>query len=339
MVAVAGSVTGTQRAIDPGERVTVDRLARWLLVAVGLDLVVTRFLVRLAIFVPKGDPFATASAALGRVAAAADVLVPIIGVLLLGFLLVWAGRAGGLATRAMLIAVTVVGTGGFALVVYPPTPVVVVVLSLLIGSVALVSAARVGLDRGLAMSARLGLASLGLAVGAAAAARALDAWGIVGSAAWWPGWISSLTLGVIGEVGFVVGAALVGLAGLAGLRTPRTRSRRRAIIGLVAGLAVLVAGSVAPVSWATLTIWSVGLTGSVPVPLVAIATGLAVGGLPALHERRPSAAVGAAIVLLAGYGLAASGLVLASLLGLIITGLEGDDRTASASSGVVDASP
>lgn len=334
MVAVVGSVAATPRVIDPSTRVTIERLARWLLVAVGLDLVVTRFLVRLAIFVPKGDPFATASAALGRVAAAADALVPIVGILLLGFLLVWAGRAGSLTTRAMLIAVTVVGTGGFALVVYPPTPVVVVVLSLLIGSVALVSAARVGLDRGLAMPARLGLASLGLAVGAAATARALDASGIVGSAAWWPDWIGGLTFGVIGEVGFVVGAALVGLAGL---RTPRTRSRRRAIIGLLAGLAVLVAGSVAPVSWATLTIWSVGLTGSVPVPLVAIAVGLAVGGLPAHHERRPSAAVGAAIVLLAGYGLAASGLVLASLLGLIIAGLRGVDRTASASSGVVDA--
>ena len=67
-------------------------------------------------------------------------------------------------------------------------------------------------------------------------------------------------------------------------------------------------------------IWSIGLAGAVPAPFVAVALGLAVAGLPVLHRRVPALAVGASLVLVSGYDLAASGLVLAGLLGLIVVG-------------------
>lgn len=331
MVAVAGPVARARSATGPTVRETVDRLALWLLVAVGLDLVLTRFVVRLAIFVPKGEPFATASAVLGRIGAAADTLVPIIAILLLVALLVRAGRAGGRLDRAMLMAVTVVAATGLALVVYPLTPVVVVALGVLIGSLATLTAVRLGLHDGLPVAARLGLASLGVAVAVTALSRAADASGIsVAFAGGWPDGIDSLTLGVIGQVVFVAGAGLVGLAGAANDARAVKERRRSAAAGIIAGLAVLAAGTFAPVTWATLTTWSIGLTGVIPAPAIAVAVGLAVAGLPALHERTPSASVGAGIVLLAGNGLAASGLVLASLLGLVVAGMGGADRSASA---------
>ncbi|MCZ7538284.1 MAG: hypothetical protein M5T61_21665 [Acidimicrobiia bacterium] len=65
------------------------------------------------------------------------------------------------------------------------------------------------------------------------------------------------------------------------------------------------------------------------MPAVALGMGLALAGLPSLHQRAPSAAVGAGIVLLAGYGLAASGLVLASLLGLMVAACGRAEPTAS----------
>ena len=333
MVALADSIARPRPTIGPTGREAVDRLALWLLMAVGLDLVLTRFLVRLAIFVPKGDPFATAGAVLGRIGAAADALVPIMGILLLGALLVRAGSAGGRIDQAMLVAVTVVAAGGLALVVYPPTPFVVVAFGLLVGALALLAGVRVGLDRGLPLTARLGLAALAIAVAAAAMSRGADGSGVsVGSAGAWPIGITGLTLGVIGQVTFVAGAGLVGLAGVLGDARARMMRRRFGATGIMAGIAVVAAGTLAPATWAALTTWSIGLTGVIPAPVVAIALGLAVAGLPALHERAPSASVGAGIVLLAGYGLAASGLVLASLLGLIVAGIGVKDGAASGES-------
>ncbi len=333
MGALAGSVARVRPAIDPTGRETVDRLALWLLMAIGLDLVLTRFLVRLAIFVPKGEPFATASAVLGRIGAATDALVPIMGILLLGALLVRAGSAGGRIDQTMLVAIAMVAAGGLALVAYPPTPLVVNTLGLLVGSLALLAGLRLGLDRGLLVTARVGLVALAVAVAAASIARATEGPVVsAGSAAGWPDGISGLTIGVIGQVAFVVGVGLVGLAGAFGNARALKSRRRLAATGIVAGMAALAAGTVSPVTWAALTTWSIGLTGVIPTPAVAIAVGLAVAGLPALHERAPHASVGAAIVLLAGYGLAASGLVLASLLGLVVAGIGGADRSASGES-------
>ena len=60
----------------------------------------TRIVARLAIFVPKGDPWATASAVLGRVGSVADVLVVIAGIAALGVLL---SRPGFVFTRERLL--------------------------------------------------------------------------------------------------------------------------------------------------------------------------------------------------------------------------------------------
>jgi hypothetical protein len=67
-------------------------------------------------------------------------------------------------------------------------------------------------------------------------------------------------------------------------------------------------------------IWSLGLAGSAPPLVVALALGLGTAGVPLLARRAPAAAAGAAIAILAGHGLAASGLLLAALLGIVVAG-------------------
>jgi hypothetical protein len=161
--------------------------------------------------------------------------------------------------------------------------------------------------------ARAGLASLALAVGLAAVARLVD--GPAAGPALAPA--DGLAIGQAGQVAFLGGAAAVGIAGLV--------AGRRGRGDLVpAGLGVLLAAGIlgfaarAPLMWGALAIWSSGLTGGVPAVLVAPALGLAVAGLPLLLRSRPRASVGTAIVLAAGYDLAASGLLLAGLLGLVV---------------------
>jgi hypothetical protein len=296
---------------------TVDRLARWLLLAVAFDLVLTRFVVRLAMFVPKGEPWASLGAVLGRVGAAADALVPIVGVLLLGALLLRSGRVGGRLEPAILVGIGAVAAGGLALVVLPPTPIGVLALDALVACLALAAGVRLlRVGGGVPRIALAGLASLAAALGLAAGAR------IVGAEA---GGEAGLAVDALGQLAFVVGAALVGVAGAADVRrstvgAPRVRARRLAAAGGLVALVVLAGGAGAPLMWGSLAIWSVGLTAVVPTPLVALAAGLAVAGLPGLHGRAPAAAIGASVVLLAGYGLAASGLVLAGLLGLVVAG-------------------
>lgn len=290
---------------------TVGRLARWLLLAVALDLVLTRFVVRLAMFVPKGEPWASLGAVLGRVGAAADALVPIVGVLLLGGLLLRSGRVGGLLESAILIGIGAVAAGGLALIAVPPTPTNVLALDVLVACLALAAGARLLRVRDrLPRLALAGLASLAAALGLAAGARIAGA--EVGGGA-------GLAVDALGQLAFVAGAALVGVAGAVDLPRSTAGARRLAAGGLVA-LVIVAAGTGAPLMWGSLGIWSIGLTGVVPTPLVALAAGLAVAGLPALHRRAPAAAIGASVVLLAGYGLAASGLVLAGLLGLVVAG-------------------
>lgn len=319
MAAVPRPAAREEPAIGPVRRETVERLSLWLLAAVGLDLVLTRFVVRLAIFVPKGEPFASISAFLGRIGAATDALVPIVGFLLLGALLLRAGRSGDRVGAAVLAAIAVVGTGGLALVVLPPTTTVVLVLDLLV--VAVAGAAAVGAVRrgSVPRIARLGLFSLAAAVALAALGRAVDL--ASGGAAMAPastGVTAGTATAAIGQLAFVTGAALVGLAGLAGAGVGGAPRRRLLGLGLVVALATIAFGLAAPATWRALSIWSLGLAGVTGPLVVGLAAGLAVAGLPALHGRAPSAAVGAAIVLLAGNGLAASGLVLAGLLGLVL---------------------
>jgi hypothetical protein len=127
-----------------------------------------------------------------------------------------------------------------------------------------------------------------------------------------------IAIGALGQLAFVAGTVLVGLAGMAALVSSGAPRRGPVALGLAAALVVLALGLGAPAIWGALAIWSVGLAGLVSVPAMALAIGLAVAGLPALHRRAPASSIGTSIVLLAGYGLAASGLALAGLLGLLI---------------------
>ena len=319
MVAGARVVAGPRpraAAVGPDR---VDRLARWLLVAVALDLILTRLVVRLAIFIPKGDPWATLSAVLGRIGAATDVLVPLVGLLLLGALLLRAGRRHDRAEQALIVLIAVVAAGGLALVYLPPTPLVAIVLDLVVVAVAIGAGLGIRGQVRAPRIARLGMVSLAGAVALAATARAVDGVGVVaGLVQGSPSVVGAPVTGALGQVAFVVGAALLGLGGIVAMPPAAVRRGWLAVIGLAAALSVLAFAIRAPATWGALAIWSMGLPGGIPAPAIAIAVGLAVAGLPLLYRREPGMAVGASIIILAGYGLAASGLALAALLGLVV---------------------
>lgn len=309
---------------------TVDRLARWLLVAVVLDLLVTRLVVRLAMFIPRDEPWATPARLLGRLGAATDVLVPIVGVLLLGALVVRAARGARLDERATLMAVGLAAIGGFALVVVPPTPGLLLAIDLCLG--AAVVGAAIGLRHqdadpplvrpGLvALAAALLLVAVGRTLGAAEA----TGWsGVSGSGA------TAVAVDVWAQLAFVTGAGLIGMGGVLAGRASGTISRRRLVLALAVVLVSAAGWMRAPASWDSLTIWSLGLSGVVPALLVACVLGLVIVGLPSLYRVAPTVAVGAAIVMASGVGLAASGLVLAGLLGLVVAGSRDDHGRATA---------
>ena len=318
MVAGVGFVGRRLETAGQDRADAVARLAHWLLFVVAVDLFVTRALVRLTIFIPKGEPLTTAGAVIGRIGAATDILVPIVGSLLLVALLLRAGRLGGRLEATVLAGLAVVAGGGLALAYAAPTPGIAIALDLLVLAVVIGAAIPVPRAPAVPGLARVGLILLAGAIAAAAIGRL-----IADSAAFAAPVRSSAGEGVgpmvvaLGQIAFVLGAAVVGLAGIRGRSRGRRRIGAAEIGGLIAGLGVLVAGAAAPAMWSILLIWSVGLAGVIPNPAIALAVGLAVAGLPALHRHAPAAAVGASIVLFAGYGLSASGLILAALLGFI----------------------
>lgn len=298
-------VTGTGRVDD-----AVGIAGRWLLLAVALDLVMTRIVVRLAIFVPKGDPWAAASAVLGRVGAVADVLVVIAGVAALVVLLLRAGR-GSIADRLLALATAAVAAAGFALLVIPPTPAIAAVVDALIVVIALVAVTAWRPAPTVPRIAQLGLVALGVSVAAPAAARILT------------GDLPAIGASLVfaGQWAVPLGAAALGVAGLPG-HTPRRIWRPAVLGGVVVATFLLVAAWRSPTYTNQLLIWSLGIAGAVPPPVLAIAAGLAIAGIPPLARRAWPLAVGGTIVLLAGHGLAASGLVLASLVGLLVARLD-----------------
>ncbi|MEK6719985.1 MAG: hypothetical protein AABZ33_04855 [Chloroflexota bacterium] len=309
------AVERARARVSLGDAQALVWLARLLLVAVALDLVVTRFVVRLAIFVPKGEPWATASGVLGRIGAATDAAVPLVGLVVLGVLLVDAGRRRRPLDAATLAAIAVVAFAGFAFIVLPPRVEVALVLEVVVALVAVAAAVRIGRTRG-PIVARVGVIGLAAGVGFAAISGAVELSGVAAAS----GGSLGLTLAAVGQLAFVAGALLVGSGGLVRSGRPEPARGRFVLLGLAAALFVVVMAWRAPSMWGVLSIWSIGLAGAVPVPLVAIAIGFAAGGLPLLHRRSLGLAIGAAIVLLSGYDLAASGLLLAQLLGLAIAG-------------------
>ena len=254
--AVEVSATAIRAVVDAGpahvrvEDVAVDRLARWLLMAVVLDLLVTRFVVRLAIFIPKGEPWATLSGVLGRVGATTDVLVPIVGVLVLAALLAQSSRAGRRGEQAMLVAVTLVALGGFALVILPATPGTVLAMDVLIVAVA----ATAGRSWGRGTSpplARMGMVALAAAIALAALGRALAvavAIGgpVAGASSGGP------TLGAVAQFAFVIGAALIGLGGIIDGGRDGKAVRRWVVLGAGTALILVVAWMRAPAAWDSL---------------------------------------------------------------------------------------
>lgn len=316
---VGVAVDAPAGGIGAGRAQMVTRISAWLLAALAVDLLVTRFLVRLAIFVPKGEPWSTLGSLLGRIGAATDALVPLVGLLLLVALLLEVGRRRDPRDGLLLMGVAVVAAGGLAMVAFPPTPAVAFGLDLVVVLVALGAGLRLGGLPGVAGPVRVALVVLSLALALAAAGRlvghagwSLPAAGSGGDAA------PSLLLTGAGEILFVAGAALLGLAGLVLSARRGLPVRGYVMGGLVVGIVTLAPALFAPGIWGSLLIWSLGISGWVPALVAAGAIGLAAGGLPALYRVAPGPSMGAAIVLFAGYGLAASGLVLAGLLGLIV---------------------
>ena len=308
----------------------VPRIAGWLLAVVGLDLLVTRLLLRLAIFVPKSDAAAAVVGLVARVAAVADTLVPVVGLLLLGVLLASAGaRRSPLAWQLGLVATTGVAAGGLALTVLAPTPTGMIGLEGIVAAAALLFAAlavravrwvRVQADRaGAEALVRIGLAALGLATALAALARVVDAAAALSGS---PAVAEpSLAIFLAGELTFLAGAIALGVGGLLAAPAGSRPVRIGVGAGILVALALAGASLAVPATGSILLIWSIGLvSGLVPLPLAALVAGLAAAGLVALASERRDLAVGLGVVLLAGYGLAASGLVLAGLLGLAVAG-------------------
>ena len=289
-------------------------IAAWLLVALGVDLLVTRVLLRLAIFIPKDDAVAAIVGLVARGGAVVETLVAILTLVLLVAILSVpmvsvAGRLGLAATAAVAI-------GGLVLLVTPITPVIAMIVASLV--IIAASALVVAAIRGGPAPESPGVALLGAAIALPAAARLAAAAGALTEAPW-TGSLGAIS-NTLGAWTFLAGAGLVGVGGLGG-QSGRTGRRPRAVLagGLVGGIAGLFA-LVQPVTAQQLLIWSLGLPSLVhPVVMAAIA-GLAAAGLLALPPERRLAGTGLGIVLLAGYGLAASSLLLAGLLGLTVTG-------------------
>lgn len=289
---------------------TTATIARWLLLAVGLDLLVTRVASRLAIFVPKEGGVAVVAGIVGRLGAVVDTLVPIIAALLLAALLFEAGRGpASWRGRVGLLSVTAIAVMGIAGLVAAPTPeatlagqVLVLVAALLL----VLPDTGADSDR-LADAGRL-LLVFALASGALARAGAPAAALLARPFPVDP----SLGLVAAGELAFFAGAAAVGFAGISGA------TRRARAAGLAIAAILVAPALVAPGMTGILLTWALGLTGLLPLPLYAIVAGLAVAGLAGLSSDRSARAIGLAIVLMAGNAPAASGLLLASLLGLVV---------------------
>lgn len=289
---------------------TTATIARWLLLAVGLDLVVTRLVSRLAIFVPTDGPVAVVAGWIGRLAAISDTLVPIVaGLLLLALLFEARRRPARGPGRAGLLCATALAVAGIAGLVTAPTPAITLTGQLLIIVAALLLALPGEGERGDRL-ADAGRRILILALACGALSRAGAAAAALGGK---PFPVDpTLSLVTAGELAFVAGAAAVGIAGIS-RATGHARS-----VGLAIAALLIAPALFAPGMTGILLTWSLGLTGLLPLPLYAIVAGLAVTGLVGLSSDRSARATGLAIVLLAGNAPAASGLLLASLLGLAV---------------------
>lgn len=315
--------------------------AVWLAVALAVDLVVTRFLLRLAVFVPKSELAAAVVGPIARLGAIVENLVALLALVTLGLLVGAAVSRGHGPTafappssavwRIGLAATIVVAVGGLVLLVAPPDPILVAGL----GASLVVAVLGFG-PSGLAGRTRLEALGLGLLAGSLLATglgRGLAAGsslapGVlvsrVGAAAFEPDHASPALLAVLGgQLAFAGGALAVGLAGLrAGGR--RGTGWRWLLLGILVSSVALVAVGRAPMTSGMLVIWTLGLSGVVPLGVVAAGLGFVVAGLGHSLTVDRHRALGPTLIVLAGATPATSSLVLAALLGLALSGARSD---------------
>ena len=290
-------------------------IAGWLLAATAIDLFVTRLASRMTIFIPKDPALAGPAAAVGRLAAFADALVPVLAVALLVALIAGAG-SGGLAYRIGLAATAGVAAAGVMAIAVPPSPWVGLATDVLVMAALAVFAGPL-----LPGARRLGpggaaVLALAGAAGLAALARLVESLGALPGGGGLP--FVETGLRGAGEVLFVLGAATAGWAGLRLARRAGIMPRWVVGAGVVVAALLLAATALAPSMTGMILTWSLGLSGGLPAVVYAAGGGLAVAGLLSLAGPRREAAVGLGTVLLAGNALSASGLLLAGLLGIAI---------------------
>lgn len=354
---LAGTATAGAAAVLPSAAV-------WLVAALAVDLVVTRFLLRLAVFVPKSDLAAAVVGPLARGGAVVENVVALLGLVILGLLVGSSlgfdrrqpplpGRRG-LAWRIGLAATMAVAGVGLVLLAVPTTPALVVGIGAAIAFAALAFLPAVlrGRDRleivGLALLAGgLAAAGLGRALEAASGlSRSTDLGSGAPSSVLGDGAAAvaaslsnplgfdlpraALVVLAGGQAFYVLGAGILGLAWLAAAWRSTGRNRWLLSGGLAAAI-TLVALVRAPTTSGMLLIWTLGLTAAVPLLLVPLVLGLAVAGLGLQLTSAPRRAIGPAMILLAGATPATSSLLLAALLGLALAGLDPyDGRSAGA---------
>jgi hypothetical protein len=309
-VTVGAAALPMRRALAPASVV-----AGWLLAATALDLIVTRLGSRLMIFVPKDPALAGPASAVGRLAAFADALVPVVGLVLLVALIAGAASAGVAHRLALAGTAGVAVAGVLAIAVSPSTWFGAGTDLLVIGALVGFAAQLVRGERRLS-SLRAAALALAGAAGFAALARLVEALGALAPGGGVP--FVETGLRTAGEILFVFGAAAAGWAGLRPARRAGIVPRWAVGAGVVVAALLLVATAFAPSMADMILTWSLGLSGALPAAFYAAAAGLVVAGLPSLAATRREAAIGLGIVILAGNALSASGLLLAGLLGIAV---------------------
>ena len=294
--------------------------SRWLLLALVLDLSITRLSLRIAIFLPKGAVVADVVGAFARVGAVVENVLVLVALVALGALFAESGGRAGSAWKAGLVLTAGVAIGGLLSHWQAPSPVVSAALgALTVGAALLLAVPAVR------AAARDPYAVAILALAGAASLPALAALGGAGAAA--SGAASAPGLGLalttVGGVVFLIGVVLASALGVRAIVRPggpgiAAVGARWVAAGFAIGLALGLAALAAPQTAGLLLIWGLGLPSMFLLPLYGVGAAIAIVGLRGAWLFRPRLAAGVAVVALAGYGLASSGLVLAGLIGIAL---------------------
>lgn len=330
-------------AADHAATSLVAVIAGWLVAILVVDLLVTRLLLRLAIFIPKEAAVADIVGFVARAGAMIETLAALVAIAaVLAMLAPGAAPASRTSWRIGVALTAGIGAAGLIGVVTPLTVTTAVIVDGLVVGAALallIANLRTHASRPLLVS----LVALAASIVLAAAARIATnlAVGGVDGLGTLPGPLTTAA-----QLAFVAGALAAGLTGLAGgLRRRRTvatgietgpsRRSRRPDGPLLAGLAVGLGWAsltfFAPATSQQLLIWSLGLQPVLPPVVLALLAGTAVAGLGRLAAGSGSGrlpALGIGLVLAAGHGLPASYLLLSGLIGLGVAALgpSGEER-------------